>query len=376
MPSTARACPHCGSENVAGRRICYHCRQPLVAVREPAQPASLPWTLPLMGFTLGKRLNWYHQLYRQLHSGIPLAETLDFLERNTFPFLRPVAHELSDHVHHGGMLSEAMERYPHLFPAWECGVVRAGEESGDLPEAIANIADSLEVEARLRAKINADTMMLKCVAVFLVFVAVALNNFRGGNTSSVVRAFLILGSSALTAGLILGVLFLIWLAFRLIARTRPGAEFFDGLLAHLPFVGPLQHAMCRQRFIRALQSLWQAGVSPMRMLEYAAGASGSPLIIHRATEQLPRLKQGDMLSEVIGDMRVLPEETIHMLRTGETAGRVAESLATVADHLRIDLDQKAFAFPQKVLMLFYAIVTVMVVLTIASMMANYGRGAY
>ena len=185
LGSKMTSCPHCGAANSEKKRICYSCQQEMTTVEEPKatsrlvppptqrpavvresvrpqQPlppavANTPRLRPtapglaataLSGASLAQRIQFFRQLHGMLHAGIPLTQSLHFLQLNISPVFRPVVRDIADNVTQGTQLSTVMARYANLFPEWEVSVVRASELSGSLPEAMAEIAATLEWNCR------------------------------------------------------------------------------------------------------------------------------------------------------------------------------------------------------------------------------------
>ncbi|MHB9133885.1 MAG: type II secretion system F family protein [Armatimonadota bacterium] len=383
MTTTPTICPHCGTDNRTGRRICYHCRRELpvqagepALVKKPARTLSTHWSaryfhaLPLMGASVPQRINYYQQLYGHLHTGIPLGLALTYQENNTFFHLRPVIHDLAMQVKEGAQLSVAMAQYPGLFPAWESGLIAAGEQSGRLTEAVQNILETLEMEQRMRSRLLTSTYQLQATLVALIICILIINDI-GGGTPIDYRSILSIGVGLLLQVVgIIAVCFVLVQLYRLILRTRAGAELAYVIASRLPLVGPILRDMARLRFVRVMASLWDAGVFPIGVLEYAASASGSQFIQNQVAEQIGKMKEGCTVYDAVSALGIFPKETLYMLRAGESSGRVAESMRNVAEYFRIDLEQAIHLLPNKAIVIFYVVIVILVVIMIVKLLSG------
>lgn len=409
MPTEMTACPHCGTANSTKKSTCYACRKdmhPVAAVatadpppprsttpaptgtrskvvKAPSAPAPVtmsPATPPpprprsrasaLLGATTMQRVQFYRQMQSLVHTGMPLGLCLNYVQENIAYALRPTVRDLASAVQGGEKLSDNMAHYPNLFQEWEVSVIRAAELGGTLPEAMQNIADSLEMEMSLRTRVLAST--LPVIATFFVFVLVLLvvNAVRssGGGIENVIPA---LQQAALQFGLLVGAGIIVWQGWQVFTRTRVGGNINFHLVSYLPILGPLLRNMMRLRFVRVLASLWGAGVGPLEALDTSARATNNRQVMRIIKEGLPKLGQGGTLAEVVQSTRILPPEAMYLLQSGETTGTVSEALLKVAEYIKMELDAQAQTLPMKVQLIGYAIIGPLVGALIISFWSNY-----
>jgi type II secretory pathway component PulF len=196
------ACPHCGTQNSAQKRVCYHCQAELdssahtrdtvrqrkeKSAKDAEHPGKGRYTANdyIFGVTLRQRAQVYRQLHSLLNSGIPLGLALGYCAQNCAFQIRNRLKKLADHVQQGKSLSEGMREYPILFPDWECNVVMAAEKSGTLPQAMADIAETIEIEWDLRSRTFVSTLHLRATLLVFVLVAFILASVRQGSVSDV-----------------------------------------------------------------------------------------------------------------------------------------------------------------------------------------------
>lgn len=381
-------CPHCGTANSAKKRVCFSCQQEL-AVKDEAAPAAPARTSPmqnlrnvvqrqrqfidthaipalrtarpvlaasaLVGASLQQRVQFYRQLEGMLKAGIALGQSLNFLIGNLSANLRPVTRDMAENVQQGIPLSAVMARYANIFPEWEISVVHSAELSGTLPEAMTEIANTLELELTLRRRVSAATFHMWFTVAVGILVVLVLGSLRGinGNVTLLLQR---LGQVAVTfVAIIVGVILFIRL-WRIMVRTRTGSKIVGALVMGVPIVGPLVKNLMRIRFVRILAAVWNAGVGPIDSLLSAARASGNFHLIYRVRDEAKRLGEGATLSEVLEATRILPPAAMHMVKTGETTGNLPEALQKIAEYIQIDLEAQTTTLPSKLLLLFYAII--------------------
>jgi len=405
MTTKMITCPHCGTENSERKQRCFACETPLGAARparaagragrnaveQTAQPASAnprpansartsrnPAALRpivrgpgIIGVTLKQRVQIYRQLEHLLKAGIPIGQSLMYLQDNVARYLRPMVKDMADSAHRGEQLWKTMARYHSVFAEWEINVVRAAEMGGNLPEAMAGIAETLEMEMEMRYQVGVKLLPLK--ATFFVFIMVILIVFmvgraQQGNISSVLDQ---LGYAFLRFLSIVLAFILLRSAWRFYSRSPRGARVAQEIIRRTPLIGPIMHLQMQYRFVQVLGALWRGGVPPMESLECAARASNNSHLKHRVGEQLKRLGEGATLSEVLAATRIFPQEIIYMVQSGETSGAVSETLDRVGQYIRMELDAQLKTLPVRAQLVMYVLIGVPVAVFIIWFWTSY-----
>ena len=95
------------------------------------------------------------QLATMILSGLSLIRALTILSEQTESApLKKVLSVVRADVETGSSLSDAMSQHPMVFPPLMLNMVRAGEIGGFLDQTLVNIAENLEAEVKLKAKIK------------------------------------------------------------------------------------------------------------------------------------------------------------------------------------------------------------------------------
>jgi type IV pilus assembly protein PilC len=88
-------------------------------------------------------------------ASVPVVESLKILSLQTQkPKLRRIIAEIGDEVDSGGTLSAALAKRPDLFSNFYISVVKSGEQSGKLDDALNYIADEMEKDYDMTSKIK------------------------------------------------------------------------------------------------------------------------------------------------------------------------------------------------------------------------------
>src|SRR5262249_14324326 len=96
------------------------------------------------------------QLANLVRAGIPLVESIgavvDQVEKEE---LKRILTSLREKLNEGTSFAKALEQHPRAFPPLFVNMVAAGEASGTLEQVLERLADFMESQARLRAKVSA-----------------------------------------------------------------------------------------------------------------------------------------------------------------------------------------------------------------------------
>lgn len=289
-----------------------------------------------------------------LSAGLPLARALSVIERQSSnKRLKAVAVGLSDSIRKGLSFHEALALYPKVFPEIFIAMARAGEESGSLAEALANVGLQMEHSNELVQKIKGAMIYPSVVLTAIVIVAVLMliyvvptltstfvelkvkvplatriivdiSNFFVDNVTVVVGAMVVL--------VVGGIAFV---------RSKVGSNFVLFCTLHLPVVGELTRETYTARAARTLSSLLSSGVPVLEALSITKEVVHAKVFSKVIAEAEARVKKGDPLSAAfIEHTKLYPILMSEMLAVGEETGKVAEMLKQIAEFYEGDVALK------------------------------------
>jgi len=283
------------------------------------------------------------ELATLLAAGLPLDQALSTIAGQAErPGMAATTRALQEAVRGGASFSEALARYPELFPGHYVGLIRAGEAGGTLEKVAGELAESLEhqqaIRQEIRSALNYPILVLVAagVSIFVLLLAVIpefepLFENAGGELPVTASAVLALSQGLRSYWWVLLILLIALLpvlrALRTSARLRAQ---FDSWLLHLPAIGPLLHKIEAARFCRSLGTLLENGVDVVPALEMSGRTLSNSRLAARIAAVGPRLRRGEGLSQPLGESGVLPELAARLVQTGEASGALARMLMTVA----------------------------------------------
>jgi type IV pilus assembly protein PilC len=297
-------------------------------------------------------------------SGMPMLRTLHTLEEQTQDeAIRAAVAAVRADVEAGSSLEQAMERHPKVFDRLFRAMVRSGEQSGRLEDALDRIAFQVEKADTLRRQVKSALMYPAltfgvAIVVLVAIVAFVIPVFVGifkelaaehpGEDSSLPlpTEICVKASDALTHYwfLIVPAIALLVVAFLKAKKTKRGNEVWDKFKLRIPFkIGDVIQKVALARWSRTFSGSVSAGV-PMLQAIKLTGETGGNIVIEQAMEDVyESVKQGGSLAGPIEANPIFPPMVGHMISVGEETGQLEHMLSKVADFYEAEVDAKVKA---------------------------------
>jgi general secretion pathway protein F len=276
------------------------------------------------------------QLSILLSSGVPLIDALRSLSEEKTGFWRGVLVRIREGVAGGASLSRALESEQKVFPEFYVNMVAAGEQSGALDKVLIRVADFLERQAAVRAKIR----MSMVYPLFMAAVGFIVMSFL---FTFVVPKIVKIFENTKSALPFITVA-LIWISnlfvhYWWVLGWRRALEKYrrriDALKLRVP--GGIMQSLYYGRFARTLGFLLSGGLPMLRSLELAAKSTGNVIVEEGVTEAAKRVAEGARLS---ASLEGFPPVLLQLIATGEKSGTLAEILEKTAHSYEEDFERK------------------------------------
>ena len=285
------------------------------------------------------------QLYTLLKAGVPINRALVSLGQSLRnPVLSDTLREVLASLESGRDLAGSLGRHPHVFSNLFVNIVRVGEESGRLDEALLRLSAYLEFDKETRARIKA-TMRYPLLVIVAIAFAIGIVNVMVIPTFSQLFAkvgaelpwqtrVLVAVSDFFVAWwhLLLAALGSVCLAVRHYLRTEAGCRRWDKLKLRLPIVGDIIRRATLGRFARALSMALQSGVPLLQALNVVARAVDNAFVGEQILAMRTGIERGDTLSRTAASTGLFTPLVLQMLAVGEESGSIDDLLGEVADY--------------------------------------------
>jgi type II secretory pathway component PulF len=284
--------------------------------------------------------DWCKMLRHQLAAGLSPTHVLTSLSASGPAVLRPLSARLLQDIKKGKSFGDALAAESDILPALVPPLIHVGDETGHLPEVLAELEDYLREDDRLRRDFRQQTLMPRIqlfAAIFIVAGLIAILGIIAGARGG--KPMTIFGLSGTTGALIflaatLGPLFAFWMWSKTVAGTNAGRGRLRGVAARLPVVGPCLQMLMLSRFATALQLTLNSSLSPARAVRLSAAAAGDPGLVESSQAALDAIKKGDPLHAALGYCPQLPPEFVQMIAVAEEGGTIPEMMKHQARHYR------------------------------------------
>ncbi len=330
----------------------------LYVVKVEAASGVAPVSAPLLSLDAfaahklsGKQLTLFTRQLATLALVTPLEEALRTISRQEE---NKGAAAILTRVHagvvEGRRLSDAMAREPKSFPPLFRAMVSAGESAGTLPQILERLADLLERQAAMRAKITtalAYPIVLATVAslvvillmVFVVPKVVEQFDTMGQQLPLLTR--FVMATSALIAGYwwaMLGAVVLAGvIAWRLL-RDEATRLRFDTFWLRLPLIGRLARDLHAARMARTLSTMVAARLPLLEGLTLTSKTVHNRRLRLASDNIAEAVRGGGSLSGAMRRAAVFPPLLVYLTASGEASGQLDTMLARAADYLEREFD--------------------------------------
>jgi type IV pilus assembly protein PilC len=297
-------------------------------------------------------------------SGMPMLRSLYTLEDQTEDErLSDAISGVRQDVEAGSSLADAMGRRPQIFDNLFRAMVRSGESSGRLDDALNRIAFQLEKLDALKREIRSAVMypafvfavaVLIMLAVVIFIVPVFAHAFKEavadqpGESASLPKLtqFMIGFSNFLKGywfiwvpGLIGAVIgFFQW------KKTDRGRAQWDRVKLRLPIhIGDIVQKAAVARWSRTFSGAVASGVPLLESITLTGQTAGSSQVEAAMNEVYASVKSGGTLAHPIEKADVFPAMVGHMVSVGEESGQLEAMLTKIADFYETEVDTKVKA---------------------------------
>lgn len=264
--------------------------------------------------------------------------------------LRRVIQEISNDIEDGMTLAESLEKHPEIFSALTVSTVKAGEVSGNLQKSISYIADNIEKNYQLTAKIKGALFYPVFVIIAASIIGFLTMIFVIPKLTQVIIDMgaeipwytqVIIATSSFFENYwwaILVVILGVVGGSMYYTRTESGKRDWDFVVLKIPIIGKLARYVYITRFSSNFSMLLAGGIPIVQALVVVSEVVNNTIykgIILRGADEV---KAGGNISSIFSRSTYIPVIVTRMIKIGEETGEMNGSLDSIASFYEKETD--------------------------------------
>lgn len=300
----------------------------------------------LFGVRVQDVIDFSRQLASFVESGVALPTVLQLLEEQTKkPSFKSIIVEIIQELQGGSSFSQAISKYPDIFPYYYVQIIKASEQAGEMESGLRQVADYMEKQAKVKSSIiRASTypaiIIIMAIGVFALLITVVLPpiyrlySSLGVSLPLITRIIMSVARLFTDYGLyiLVGIVALIVIVV-LYARSAAGKPSVDGIILRLPMLGNVILWRAMGQFCQTSFMLMHAGIQLPAIMDVAIHTVGNNRVITRALiEVRDKLVEGEGLSRPMSENPLFPNTMTKMVAMGEQTGNIDSTLKTLANY--------------------------------------------
>lgn len=308
-----------------------------------------PGTMKSLG--LQDRIEFTSTLQILAQSGIPIIESLMFIENDAAKLkLRFVSKELRKQIMGGSTFADTVAKYPEIFGQVYIGLVKAGEDSGELEKTLERLMELMNKEANIRGKVIGTLMYPMFVIVLAVFIVLVMLMFvfpvfkdmfdnMGQELPWITATLMKCGIFLKTYWYFVPLIFIsIFGGISFIFKWEPSRRKIDENVLKIPLLTDLVQYSNFANFIAVLQVAYDAGVPIIECLYLSILTLTNYTLKEQVAIATGKVQQGQHLSTALRATGVMPKMILFMISTGEQSGRLGDMMGQATKFIDKKLD--------------------------------------
>jgi type IV pilus assembly protein PilC len=236
-----------------------------------------------------------------------------------------------------------MAGHPTVFSKVFVSLIRSGEATGQLPEVLSSLNESLKWEDELASHTKkllmypafVGTIVLSATFFLMIYMVPQLKQFvKNMGQALPPQTQLLFFVSDLLVGywwLFLSVPVLVVVAAQLVLRSNPIARLrLDGMKLALPIFGPILKKIILSRFANTFAMLYAAGIPILESIRTTQDIVGNRVVRKALVRVEQSIREGQNVAGAFHDAGLFPPLVVRMLRVGENTGGLDKSLRNVS----------------------------------------------
>jgi len=289
-------------------------------------------------------INFCFHMEQLTAAGVPLVESLidlrDSIENVRF---REVISGVIESIQGGLRLSQSLAQYPQIFTPVFSNLIRAGEDTGKLPEVLRSLVESLKWEDELSAHMRklvmypafVGSIVLMVTLFLMVYLVPQMVGFirNMGQQIPLQTRILIEVSSFLVNywWAVLATPVLVVVGIGMAARANPSVRYqLDRFKLAIPVAGEIMRKIILSRFASIFALMYASGITILDAIRSSEETTGNMVIQQGLKLAGQQISEGKNVTAAFQEVGLFPPLVVRMLRVGESTGALDTALLNVS----------------------------------------------
>ncbi len=293
------------------------------------------------------------QLAALTKAQISLKDSLNNIAQNTSdPLTKELFLKSAEGIDNGLSLSATFEEYEQYVGTLAISMIKLGEETGALGEALESLSDVYEdiemnrqkFKKAMRYPIITLTAMAIAFTILIMYVVPKFKDiFESLHAQLPLPTRILLGLEYLFNNyglLVLVSLFAFFVLNKFLYKTNETyRKKMDYILLKMKIIGPIIENSSLNRFLLVLTELSKAGIPLVDSLTIASGILENVILKEKIDNIIRDINQGRSLAKAIEEQELLNNITLQMVSAGEKAGNLDVMLQNATEYYKNQFDQ-------------------------------------
>jgi len=304
------------------------------------------------GVSLKDKMMFARHLGIMLSSGLSLPKSLDVISNQSKnKKFRQIMGEIGSEVKMGNSLADSLLKHP-VFDELSVNMIRVGETSGNIEEALGLLADQLEKEHSLMSRVKGAMYYPSVIILVMIAVGIAMMTyvvpklmtiFSDTQTTLPLTTRMIMSVSNYMAAhqwiVLFGTLGLA-LGLFIFFRSQVGKKSTSFIFSNIPLIKSVTIKVNNARFARIYSSLTKSGVSVIESLKIISRTLTNEYYRKAFAKISEEVQKGKPLHEELAKYpKLFPILTVQMMEVGEETGKTVDVLLSLAKFYEEEVDQ-------------------------------------
>jgi type IV pilus assembly protein PilC len=276
-----------------------------------------------------------NQLKMTIGAGITILQSLDILNfQCKNQLLKENINLVIGEIHKGESLYRSLEKCTNKFPKFFSDMIKVGEESGRLEEALNQLSDYYYKEFKLQKKIKAAmaypilVSIITVIAVLFILIKV-IPSFTSVllslNSEIPFMTKVVIGISDFTKDNIIGIfsgISFVLIIGKVLFRYKKISLRDSKILMMIPLVGNTYKMILEMKLCKVLFMLLSSGVHIMKSLEICSETTNNKYLSAKLRDVILDIGKGYSFSEAMQNTLFFSEFMLGFIKIGEETGKL------------------------------------------------------